>query len=73
MYKSLHKKAGHQDHWLGNAVPPSHRGLETNAAKRAGMSLHQYAEDHKNDPGTAGKRARFALEAQSHKFGNKKG
>jgi hypothetical protein len=67
--KSLHPHPTLPGHWLQKAVPESHRGIETDAAKRAGESLHAYAEANKNDPGTAGKRARFALEAESHKFG----
>lgn len=38
-----------------------HPGVEKAAAKRAGMSTHAYMEEHKNDPGTAGKRARLGL------------
>jgi hypothetical protein len=38
-----------------------HPGAETAAAKRAHMSTHAYMESHKNDSGTAGKRARFGL------------
>ena len=42
-------------HWIAGAI--KHPGAETAAAKRAGMSTHAYMEKHKNDPGTAGKRA----------------
>lgn len=38
-----------------------HPGAETEAAKRAGMSTHEYMEKHKGDKGTAGKRARLGL------------
>lgn len=58
--------------WIAGAV--SHPGAETEAAKRAGMSVHAYAEKHKHDPGTAGKRARLALtfEAMHHEGERKK-
>lgn len=42
-----------------------HPGAETAAAKRAGESVHQYAEAHKHAKGTAGKRARLALTLES--------
>ena len=45
--------------WIAGAV--KHPGAETAAAKRAGESVHQYAEAHKSAKGTAGKRARLAL------------
>jgi hypothetical protein len=38
-----------------------HPGAETEAAKKAGMSTHEYMEKHKHDSGTAGKRARLGL------------
>jgi hypothetical protein len=38
-----------------------HPGAEKKAAKRAGESTHQYMVEHKNSPGTAGKRARLGL------------
>ncbi len=38
-----------------------HPGAETKAAKAAGMSTHAYMEKHKDDSGTAGKRARLGL------------
>lgn len=37
------------------------KGVEKNAAKKAGKSTHEYMEEHKNDPGKAGKRARLGL------------
>jgi hypothetical protein len=45
--------------WIASAI--KHPGAETKAAKRAGMTTHEYAEKHKHDKGTAGKRARLAL------------
>jgi hypothetical protein len=46
-------------HWIQSAI--KHPGAEKAAAKRAGMSTHAYMEAHKNDSGTAGKRARLGL------------
>ncbi len=50
-------------HWIAGAV--KHPGAETAAAKKAGMSTQEYMQKHKNDSGTAGKRARLGL-ALSH-------
>ena len=47
------------DNFIAGAI--KHPGAETAAAKKAGMSVHAYAEAHKHFPGTAGKRARLAL------------
>jgi hypothetical protein len=38
-----------------------HPGAEKRAAAKAGESTHAYMEEHKNSPGTAGKRARLGL------------
>lgn len=38
-----------------------HPGAEKRAAAKAGVSTHAYMEAHKNDSGTAGKRARLGL------------
>lgn len=38
-----------------------HPGAERKAAKKAGESTHEYMEEHKHDPGKAGKRARLGL------------
>ena len=46
-------------HWIKGAI--KHPGAEKKAAAAAGMSTHAYMEKHKNDPGTAGKRARLGL------------
>lgn len=46
--------------WISKAI--KHPGAEKKAAKRAGMSTHAYMEEHKNDSGKAGKRARLGLE-----------
>lgn len=46
-------------HWIAGAI--KHPGVEKAAAKKAGMSTHEYMEKHKGDPGTAGRRARLGL------------
>lgn len=38
-----------------------HPGALKKAAKRAGESTRQYAEEHKHDSGTTGRRARLAI------------
>lgn len=45
--------------WIAGAV--KHPGAEKRAAAAAGMSTHAYMEKHKDDSGTAGKRARLGL------------
>jgi hypothetical protein len=45
--------------WIKKAI--KHPGAEKEAAKKAGMSTHAYMEAHKDDPGTAGRRARLGL------------
>lgn len=45
--------------WIKGAV--KHPGVFSAAAKRAGESTHAFAEEHKGDGGTKGKRARLAL------------
>lgn len=45
-----------------------HRGTEgvfSGAAKRAGKSTHEFAEEHKHSSGKVGKRARLALAFES--------
>lgn len=46
-------------HWIAGAI--KHPGAEKRAAAKAGESTHTYMEQHKNSPGTAGKRARLGL------------
>jgi hypothetical protein len=46
-------------HWIAGAI--KHPGAEKAAAAKAGESTHAYMEQHKSDPGTAGKRARLGL------------
>ena len=48
-----------KEKWIADAIKKP--GAETAAAKKAGMSVHAYAEKHKDNSGKAGKRARLAL------------
>ena len=45
--------------WISGAI--KHPGALTASAKRAGMSPMAFAEKHKHDSGTTGRRARLAL------------
>lgn len=45
--------------WISKAI--KHPGAEKHAAAAAGESTHEYMEKHKDDSGTAGKRARLGL------------
>ena len=45
--------------WEQDAV--KRPGVEKRAAAGAGESVHAYMEEHKDDPGTAGRRARLGL------------
>lgn len=45
--------------WIKGAI--KHPGAMTEAAKREGVSNSKYEQEHKNDSGTAGKRARLAI------------
>ena len=45
--------------WITKAI--KHPGAEKRAAAAAGESTHEYMEKHKDDSGTAGKRARLGL------------
>ena len=45
--------------WIQGAI--KHPGSFSAAAKRAGMSTRAFAQKHKHDPGTLGRRARLAL------------
>lgn len=46
---------------MQGAVKPSHEGVFSEKAKRAGMSTHAYAEKKHDAPGKLGKEARLAL------------
>jgi hypothetical protein len=46
-------------HWIQGAI--KHPGAERRAASKAGMSTQEFMQKHKDDPGTAGKRARLGL------------
>ena len=50
-----------KSHWIKGAINPAHKGMEKRAAERAGMSTRAYMEKHKDDAGSAGKRARLGL------------
>jgi hypothetical protein len=45
--------------WIQTAI--SHKGAATAAAKRAGMSVHEWCLKHEHSPGVTGKRARLGL------------
>jgi len=45
--------------WIKSAI--QNPGATTRAAKKAGESVGEYAQEHKGDSGTAGKRARLAI------------
>lgn len=38
--------------WMASAVPPSHKGIFTAKAKKAGMSVPKYAAKEKNSSNT---------------------
>lgn len=46
--------------WMKSAVIPSHKGLFSAKAKKAGMSTKQYAAKKASAGGTLGKEARLA-------------
>jgi hypothetical protein len=48
------------EHWIQAAVS-KHHGVFRAAAKRAGMSTHAFAEQHRHAKGVIGHRARLAL------------
>lgn len=45
--------------WIQGAI--KHPGAEKEAAKRAGMSTHEYMVKHEHDSGKSGQRARLGL------------
>lgn len=45
--------------WIAGAI--KHPGAEKRAAKKAGLSTHEYMEKHKGDKGKSGARARLGL------------
>lgn len=49
-----------QGKWMQSAVIPSHKGIFTAKAKKAGMSTQAYAAKKSSAPGTLGKEARLA-------------
>lgn len=52
--------ANSSSHWMQSSVIPSHKGLFSAKAKRAGMTTQEYARKKANAPGTLGKEARLA-------------
>lgn len=50
---------GGAGHWVEHAV--KHKGALRTAAHRAGESTSEYAQNHKNDAGVTGRRARLAI------------
>ena len=46
-------------HWIAGAI--KHPGAATKAAKAEGKSVGEWAQEHKNSPGTTGRRARLAI------------
>lgn len=53
-------RAGHNTtKWIAGAI--KHPGVLKAAAKRAGQSTAAYAQAHKHDSGTTGRRARLAI------------
>ena len=46
-------------HWIAKAI--KHPGVEKEAAKKAGMSTHEYMVKHEHDSGKSGARARLGL------------
>lgn len=58
--KRLDKKSrGGGEKWIQGAI--KHPGAEKKAAQKAGVSTHEYMEEHKHDSGKAGSRARLGL------------
>lgn len=57
------KKVKIKKKWIQKAI--KHPGAEKNAAKKSGVSTHEYMEKHKNDSGKSGARARLGLRLES--------
>ena len=55
----------------GKFQPVKRPGAATAKAKREGVSLSKWEQEHKNDPGLTGKQARFPLIAKKWKHGGK--
>lgn len=67
-------RAVHHRHKKGEFRPVRRPGAATRKAKREGLTLREWEEKHKNDPGRTGRQARFPLIAAhwSHKRGHKR-
>lgn len=61
-----HKSKRHK-----NFRPVKRPGAATRAAKREGVSLSRWEQEHKNDPGRIGKEARFPLIAKKWHHGGR--
>ena len=46
--------------WIKAAINPSHKGVFSAKAKKAGKSTAEYAKEKSSAPGTLGKQARLA-------------
>ena len=57
--------------WIAGATAKN-KGAFSASAKRAGKSTKAYAQEHKGDAGTTGKRARLALTLMGMKKGGKR-
>lgn len=55
--------------WMQKAVKPENKGKFTAKAEAAGETVHEFAEEKKDAPGTLGKEARLAetFEKTAHK------
>ncbi|HEV2275622.1 MAG TPA: hypothetical protein VGR96_15730 [Acidobacteriaceae bacterium] len=47
-------------HWIQKAIEPKDEGEFSKAAKRAGKTTAEYAEEHAGDAGKKGRQARLA-------------
>lgn len=64
------EKKGKGKNWIKGAI--KHPGAEKKAAAKAGESTQEYMEQHKDDAGTSGKRARLGLALSKMSKGKKK-
>jgi hypothetical protein len=56
----LRRKGSAVANWMAGAVKPSHKGLFSAKAKRAGKSTAEYAKEEAGAPGALGREARLA-------------
>lgn len=50
-------------HWIQTSI--THKGAATAAAKRAGLTVHEWCLKHQHDKGVTGHRARLGLTLES--------